>query len=54
MSESDEENVAEEMYKASGAQGQPGAPGTPPPGAAPGAAPGGKKDDVVDAEFRQS
>jgi molecular chaperone DnaK len=48
--------VAEEMYKATG--GAPGA-GAPPPGAeAPGgAAPGSSakpKDDVVDAEFRQS
>ncbi|MFE8597807.1 molecular chaperone DnaK [Archangium violaceum] len=49
--------VAEEMYKATG--GEPGA-GAPPPGAdagAPGAAPGSSakpKDDVVDAEFRQS
>ncbi|MCE9674042.1 molecular chaperone DnaK [Myxococcus stipitatus] len=44
--------AAEEMYKATG--GAPGAPGEPPPGAAPGAQPGAKKDDVVDAEFRQS
>ena len=49
--------VAEEMYKASG--GAPGA-GAPPPGAdagATGSAPGSSakpKDDVVDAEFRQS
>ncbi|WPB81427.1 molecular chaperone DnaK [Archangium violaceum] len=49
--------VAEEMYKATG--GEPGA-GAPPPGAdagATGAAPGSSakpKDDVVDAEFRQS
>ncbi|KFA91431.1 molecular chaperone DnaK [Archangium violaceum] len=49
--------VAEEMYKATG--GAPGAE-APPPGAdagAPGAAPGSSakpKDDVVDAEFRQS
>jgi molecular chaperone DnaK len=49
--------VAEEMYKATG--GAPGA-GGPTPGAdagAPGAAPGSSakpKDDVVDAEFRQS
>ncbi|MCP3105321.1 molecular chaperone DnaK [Myxococcus sp. K15C18031901] len=42
--------AAEEMYKATG--GAPG--GEPPPGAAPGAQPGAKKDDVVDAEFRQS
>jgi len=46
--------VAEEMYKASGAEGA-----TPPPGAEaePSAAPGSSakpKDDVVDAEFRQS
>ncbi|AGC46045.1 MULTISPECIES: molecular chaperone DnaK [Myxococcus] len=44
--------AAEEMYKATG--GAPGAGGEPPPGAAPGAQPGAKKDDVVDAEFRQS
>ena len=48
--------VAEEMYKATG--GAPGGagPGVPPPGAE-GAAPGSQakpKDDVVDAEFRQS
>jgi molecular chaperone DnaK len=46
--------VAEEMYKATG--GAPGA-GAPPPGAEQGAAPGSSakpKDDVVDAEFRQS
>ncbi|HEX5750448.1 MAG TPA: molecular chaperone DnaK [Archangium sp.] len=49
--------VAEEMYKATG--GAPGA-GAPPPGAdagATGSAPGSSakpKDDVVDAEFRQS
>ena len=47
--------AAEEMYRATG-----GAPGAqPPPGAAPGAGPGpgsqaSPKDDVVDAEFRQS
>ncbi len=49
--------VAEEMYKATGgAPGGPGA-GAPPPGAGAGAAPGSTakpKDDVVDAEFRQS
>ena len=48
--------VAEEMYKATG--GAPGAEGgVPPPGADAGAAPGSSakpKDDVVDAEFRQS
>ncbi len=46
--------VAEEMYKATG--GAPGAE-APPPGAEAGAAPGSPatpKDDVVDAEFRQS
>jgi molecular chaperone DnaK len=46
--------LAEEMYKATG--GAPGA-GVPPPGADVGAAPGSSakpKDDVVDAEFRQS
>ncbi|MCY1077419.1 molecular chaperone DnaK [Archangium lansingense] len=46
--------VAEEMYKATG--GAPGE-GAPPPGADAGAAPGSSakpKDDVVDAEFRQS
>jgi molecular chaperone DnaK len=47
--------AAEEMYKATG--GAPGA--TPPPGGEPNAAPGSSaqpsaKDDVVDAEFRQS
>ncbi|WP_225411421.1 molecular chaperone DnaK [Stigmatella hybrida] len=45
--------VAEEMYRATGQAG-----GVPPPGAEPSAAPGSqaapKKDDVVDAEFRQS
>ncbi|WP_257460895.1 molecular chaperone DnaK [Archangium lipolyticum] len=47
--------VAEEMYKATG--GAPGAGAPPPPGAEQGAAPGSSakpKDDVVDAEFRQS
>jgi molecular chaperone DnaK len=47
--------VAEEMYKATG--GAPGGAGVPPPGADAGAAPGSQakpKDDVVDAEFRQS
>ena len=47
--------VAEEMYKATG--GAPGSEATPPPGADAGAAPGSSakpKDDVVDAEFRQS
>ncbi|WNG25823.1 molecular chaperone DnaK [Cystobacter fuscus] len=48
--------VAEEMYKATG--GAPGGEaGAPPPGAEQGAAPGSSakpKDDVVDAEFRQS
>jgi molecular chaperone DnaK len=46
--------IAEEMYKATGGAGA-GAP--PPPGADAGAAPGSSakpKDDVVDAEFRQS
>ncbi|MBE4753573.1 molecular chaperone DnaK [Corallococcus sp. ZKHCc1 1396] len=47
--------AAEEMYRATG--GAPGA--TPPPGGEPSAAPGSSaqpsaKDDVVDAEFRQS
>ncbi len=46
--------AAEEMYRATG--GAPGAEGAP--GAGPSAAPGSqaspKKDDVVDAEFRQS
>jgi molecular chaperone DnaK len=45
--------VAEEMYRATGQAGGP-----PPPGEGPSAAPGSqatpKKDDVVDAEFRQS
>ncbi|MDX2008929.1 MAG: molecular chaperone DnaK [Myxococcaceae bacterium] len=45
--------AAEEMYKATG-----GAPGAAPEGGAPGAgagpAAGGKKDDVVDAEFRSN
>jgi molecular chaperone DnaK len=47
--------VAEEMYKATG--GAPGEGAPPPPGADAGAAPGSSakpKDDVVDAEFRQS
>ncbi|EPX62179.1 Chaperone protein DnaK [Cystobacter fuscus DSM 2262] len=49
--------VAEEMYKATGGApgGEAGAP--PPGGAEQGAAPGSSakpKDDVVDAEFRQS
>ena len=46
--------VAEEMYKAAGAtEGAAGAGAPPPPGgAAPGAEQGGKKEDVVDAEFR--
>ena len=46
--------AAEEMYRASGAQGgQPGAPGaTPGGGDAPGSQATPKKDDVVDAEFR--
>jgi len=47
--------AAEEMYKAAGG---PAGAGAPPPGAEPSAAPGSqatpKKDDVVDAEFRQS
>ncbi|QRN93668.1 molecular chaperone DnaK [Archangium violaceum] len=49
--------VAEEMYKATGGAPGAGAPGAPPPGAEQGAAPGSSakpKDDVVDAEFRQS
>jgi molecular chaperone DnaK len=47
--------AAEELYKATGQA--PGAEGpTPDAGATPGAAPGSsaKKDDVVDAEFRQN
>ena len=47
--------IAEEMYKATG--GAPGAEGATPPPGAEGAAPGSSakpKDDVVDAEFRQS
>ena len=47
--------AAEEMYRASGAQGgQPGAPGATPGGDAPGSQATPKKDDVVDAEFRTS
>jgi molecular chaperone DnaK len=48
--------VAEEMYKATGGAAG-GEAGAPPPGAEQGAAPGSSakpKDDVVDAEFRQS
>jgi len=44
--------IAEEMYKAAGSAG-----GAPPPPGGPSAAPGSQatpKDDVVDAEFRQS
>jgi molecular chaperone DnaK len=45
--------IAEEMYRATGTPG-----GEPPPPGGPSAAPGSqatpKKDDVVDAEFRQS
>ena len=44
--------IAEEMYRATGAAG-----GAPPPPGGPSAAPGSQatpKDDVVDAEFRQS
>ncbi|MER2559138.1 MAG: molecular chaperone DnaK, partial [Myxococcaceae bacterium] len=48
--------AAEEMYKATG--GAPGAPGAPGAdagaGAGPAAGAGGKKDDVVDAEFRSN
>ncbi len=47
--------LAEEMYKATG--GQPGATPPPPGAGGPSAAPGSQatpKDDVVDAEFRQS
>jgi len=47
--------AAEEMYKATGGQAPgAGAPGAAPDAGAPGAAPGGKKDDVVDAEFRSN
>jgi molecular chaperone DnaK len=45
--------IAEEMYRATG----PAAGGQPPPPGGPSAAPGSQatpKDDVVDAEFRQS
>ncbi len=45
--------VAEEMYKAAGStEGAPAGGPPPPGGAAPGAEQGGKKEDVVDAEFR--
>jgi molecular chaperone DnaK len=43
--------AAEEMYKAASAEGAP-APDAAPGGEAPGAEAQGKKDDVVDAEFR--
>ncbi len=47
--------AAEEMYKAAGAAPGAEAPGAGGPQAgAGGAAPGAKKDDVVDAEFRQN
>jgi molecular chaperone DnaK len=50
------QKVAEEMYKAAGAQAAPGAAagaaGEAGPQAAGGAPGAGKKDDVVDAEFR--
>ena len=49
--------AAEEMYKAAGEAGAAPGAGAPPPGAEPSAAPGSSakpKDDVVDAEFRQS
>ena len=42
--------AAEELYKSAA----PGGEGAQPPGGAPGGAPGEqKKDDVVDAEFKQ-
>jgi molecular chaperone DnaK len=41
--------AAEELYKSAGAGGPDGGPQQPPPGQAP----GGKKDDVVDAEYKQ-
>jgi molecular chaperone DnaK len=45
--------MAEEAYKAAGAQGEPGAAG-PETGSQPGEQAGGpKKDDVVDAEFEE-
>jgi molecular chaperone DnaK len=44
--------AAEEMYKASGGGAQP--PGAQAPGAESGQAATGKKDDVVDAEFRSN
>ncbi len=47
--------AAEEMYKATGgAPGAPGAPGADAGAAGPAAGAGGKKDDVVDAEFRSN
>jgi molecular chaperone DnaK len=46
------QKVAEEMYKAAGAQAAPGEAGEAGPQAAGGAPGAGKKDDVVDAEFR--
>jgi molecular chaperone DnaK len=46
--------MAEEAYKAAGgAAGAGPTPGGEQPGDAGGAAPGGKKDDVVDAEFEE-
>jgi molecular chaperone DnaK len=46
--------IAEEMYKATGQAGGPPPPGAGGPSAAPGSQATPKKDDVVDAEFRQS
>ncbi len=43
--------AAEDLYKSAGPGAGPGAP--PPGGAAPGAGKDEKKDDVVDAEFKQ-
>jgi hypothetical protein len=42
------------QYKAAGAAGAPPPPGASGPEAGAGAQQGGKKDDVVDAEFRTS
>jgi len=46
--------AAEEMYKAAGAPGGPGAPPPGPEAGGPGSQATPKKDDVVDAEFRSN
>ncbi|MBI3333822.1 MAG: molecular chaperone DnaK [Candidatus Omnitrophica bacterium] len=44
--------LAEEVYKASAAKGEPGPGPGPGPEARPGNGQGGKKEDVIDAEFK--